>query len=109
MFWFIQKIRKRCFRKKPDVKITREFLKILDCFVQNQERWLSGADVMKDTGLWSGTVYPLTTRMVDRGWLQRWKVAGGRHVFKLNSDAEEQAKDMLAKNAHIWQSPKAVA
>lgn len=109
MFQFIQKIWKHCFREKPRVRVTRGFLKILDCFLRNQERWLSGADVMKDTGLWSDTVYPLTARMVDGGWLQLWKVADGRHVFKLKDDAKEQAKDMLAKNAHIWQPSKMAA
>ncbi len=79
---------------------------ILDCFLRNQERWLSGADVMEDTGLWSGTVYPLTARMVEGGWLQLWKVADGRHVFRLNSDVAEQASGMLAKNARIWRSSK---
>ena len=109
MFQFVQKIWKRRFHKEPSVKVTRGFLKILDCFLRNQERWLSGADVMKNTGLWSGTVYPLTARMVDGGWLQLWKVADGRHVFKLKDDAKEQAKDMLAKNAHIWQPSKMAA
>ena len=46
MFQFIQKIWKHCFCEKPRVKVTRGFLKILDCFLRNQERWLSGADVI---------------------------------------------------------------
>lgn len=83
-------------------------MKILDCFSRNQERGLSGSDVMRETSLLPGTVYPLVIRMVDGGWLQCWMVAGGRRVFKLkDADAAEQAKDMLAKNAHIWELPKA--
>ena len=56
---------------------------------------------MKNTGLWSGTVYPLTARMVDGGWLQLWKVADGRHVFKLKDDAKEQAKDIRLMQEYI--------
>ncbi|MGB2790985.1 MAG: hypothetical protein WBC29_00325 [Candidatus Moraniibacteriota bacterium] len=73
MFQFIQKVWKKDFHKQPvkqEVRITQEFLKILDCFLRNQERWLSGSDVMKETSLLSGTVYPLVIRMVDGGWLQ---------------------------------------
>ncbi len=92
MFQFIQKIIwKKCFHRqdaKQEVRITREFLKILDCFLRNREKWLSGADVMKDTKLWSGTV---VIRMADSGWLQHWKVAEGRRVFKLKGDAVEQS------------------
>lgn len=43
------------FRRKQNVKITREFLMILECFVrnfvQNREKLLSGVDVMNDTKL----------------------------------------------------------
>lgn len=90
------------FRRKQNVKITREFLMILDCFVRNRERWLSGVEIMKNTNLRSGTVYPLTTRMVDGGWLERWEVAEGRRVFRLKGEVFDQAEAMLSGNMHIW-------
>lgn len=106
MFQFIQKWKEKLFRAQgtvQEVRITREFLVILDCFVRNPEKWYSGADVMKNTKLSSGTVYPLLIRMNRAGWIDRRKVANDRRVYKLAHNAGNPAKVMLTENTHIWQ------
>ena len=90
------------FQRNQSVKITREFLMILDCFFRNQERWLSGVDIMHHTQLQSGTVYPLVVRMAKGGWLRKQVVSNGKRVFMLETTVVEQAKDMLEKNTCIW-------
>lgn len=91
---------------RENLSVTSGFLQILDCLVRNQGCWLSGSDIMKETSLSSGTVYPMITRMRDAGWVRKQRATDGRHVFILSdSSIVDRAKAMLAEHSHIWQAP----
>ncbi|RYD51262.1 MAG: PadR family transcriptional regulator [Sphingomonadales bacterium] len=59
--------------------------------VQARE-WRHGYDLMKETGLLSGTLYPLLMRMTDNGLVEaEWREPAqpgrpARHVYRLTAD-----------------------
>lgn len=54
-------------------------------------RWRHGYDLMKETGLLSGTLYPLLMRMTDQGLLEaEWREPArpgrpARHAYRLTA------------------------
>ena len=66
-------------------------------------RWRYGYDLSMETGLPSGTLYPILMRLCDRGWLETgWEdseEAGRppRHIVRLNARGVGAARDALAE------------
>jgi DNA-binding PadR family transcriptional regulator len=62
--------------------------------------WRHGYDLSKETGLKSGTLYPLLLRLAERGWVEaRWdepEYPGRppRHLYRLTAQGETVARDM---------------
>ena len=54
--------------------------------------WRHGYELSKDTGLRSGTLYPLLMRFAERGWVEaRWIEAAApgrppRHIYRLTAE-----------------------
>ena len=84
-----------------------------------QERY--GLELCELTGLPSGTIYPIVTRLEQAGWLESfWEppeqhVAEGRprrRYYRLTKDGAEQARHALAMSyrsgataARLWATP----
>jgi PadR family transcriptional regulator, regulatory protein PadR len=74
---------------------------------------LHGYQLLKGTGLSSGTLYPLLVRLERAGWVtSRWEERsepGGRprrRFYRLSPDAAEPARQVLARNpAPAWLRP----
>ena len=66
-------------------------------------QWRHGYEIAKETGLKSGTLYPILIRLADRGLMEAsWEAeqpAGRprRHLYRLTADGLTQAKAALAK------------
>ena len=64
--------------------------------------WRHGYDLAKQTGLKSGTLYPILVRLADRGLVEAcWeegRPAGRppRHLYRLSSEGLDQARAALA-------------
>ena len=57
-----------------DIRISTQTIKVLSEFMARAADELSGAEIAKQTGLASGTLYPILTRLEDSGWLEsRWE------------------------------------
>lgn len=62
--------------------------------------WRHGYDLSKETGLKSGTLYPLLMRLSERGWVEaRWgasEMAGRppRHLYRLTAEGERTAREL---------------
>ena len=78
--------------------------------------WRYGYELLKKTGLQSGTLYPLLMRLSDQGLLEaQWREpekAGKppRHVYRLTSDGLALARAQVlpvAKTAKKWAGAKA--
>lgn len=53
-------------------RITQQTISVLSALVETRE--LSGSEIAKETGLASGTLYPLVYRLEKAGWLDsRWE------------------------------------
>ena len=50
-------------------RVRKEFLVVLDIYVSNPFKKITGYEIMITTGLKSGTVYPMLLRMEKAGWL----------------------------------------
>ena len=64
-------------------------------------RWRHGYDLSTETGLKSGTLYPILMRLERLGWLEaRWEdePAPGkprRHLYRLTASGTEEAQAIL--------------
>jgi DNA-binding PadR family transcriptional regulator len=66
-------------------------LKLLDALSTQPHEWRHGYDIMKETGLFSGTLYPLLMRMTDQGLVEaEWREPAqpgrpARHAYRLTA------------------------
>ncbi|WP_082443415.1 MULTISPECIES: PadR family transcriptional regulator [unclassified Sphingomonas] len=77
---------------------------VLASLSQQRTAWRHGYDLLKETGLSSGTLYPLLMRMTDQGLVEaEWRAPAQigrppRHVYRLTASgfalALELAGDM---------------
>jgi PadR family transcriptional regulator, regulatory protein PadR len=56
-------------RKSREPRVTFQGLKVLGVFMQDVAQQRSGADIAHQTGLLSGSLYPLLIRYEQAGWL----------------------------------------
>ena len=85
---------------------SRQTRALLAAFLDRSRLWRHGYDLSKETGLRSGTLYPLLMRLSDQGLLEsRWQEAERpglppRHVYRLTAQglalALEQEKQEMA-------------
>lgn len=72
-------------------KHSRQTLALLTAFATRPQAWQHGYEISKETGLKSGTLYPLLMRLSDQGLLDsRWNDAERpgrppRHVYRLTA------------------------
>lgn len=64
---------------------------LLDSLSAQRQQWRHGYDLMKETGLSSGTLYPLLMRMTDQGLVEaEWRDPAqpgrpARHAYRLTA------------------------
>ena len=72
-------------------------MQLLAEFLQRPQEWRYGYDLSRNTGLKSGTLYPILMRMAGRGLLETsWEtVEAGRpprHLYRLTGDGLRYAR-----------------
>lgn len=66
-------------------------LLLLEALSAHEQQWRHGYDLMKETGLLSGTLYPLLMRMTDQGLVEaEWREPAqlgrpARHAYRLTA------------------------
>jgi PadR family transcriptional regulator PadR len=66
-------------------------LMLLQALSAQSRQWRHGYDLMKETGLSSGTLYPLLMRMADKGLIEsEWREPSqlgrpARHAYRLTT------------------------
>lgn len=84
-------------------KSSGQTLALLAVMLDRPRSWRHGYDLSTETGLQSGTLYPILMRLCDRGLLEsRWGPAEQpgrppRHLYRLTSDGMAFAKSELAE------------
>ncbi len=87
-----------------DVRITTAVVKVLAALVDDPAQDRYGLDLIGDTGLPSGTLYPILARLKRAGWVvAEWEdldpVAEGRparRYYRLTPDGVQAARTELA-------------
>ena len=73
-------------------------LLLLEALSARTQQWRHGYDLMKETGLLSGTLYPLLIRMTDQGLVEaEWREPEhpgrpARHAYRLTNAGVEAAR-----------------
>lgn len=73
---------------------------VLLALANSSARWRFGYDLCKETGLKSGSMYPILMRLADRGLLEtRWESPApegrpARHMYRLTSAGREAAREL---------------
>lgn len=77
---------------------------VLASLSRQRAEWRHGYDVLKETGLSSGTLYPLLMRMTDNGLVEaEWREPAQlgrppRHVYRLTADGFALALKLTAED-----------
>ena len=70
---------------------SKQMLRLLDALSMSPSEWRHGYDIIKETGLLSGTLYPLLMRMTDQGLVEaEWREPAqpgrpARHAYRLTT------------------------
>jgi DNA-binding PadR family transcriptional regulator len=84
-------------------KASSQTLKLIAALLEQPRQWRHGYDLAQDTGLQSGTLYPILMRLSDRGLLDsKWQEPAERgrpprHLYRLTSSGLAYARDQIAR------------
>src|ERR1039457_6694688 len=86
-----------CMGRKP--RSSRQTRQLLAVLANDAGRWRHGYELSQQTGLKSGTLYPLLIRLSDEGWLEaRWtgperEGRPPRHEYRLTDAGAALARE----------------
>lgn len=93
--------------------MTKQQLELMRVLLNHGSEWSYGYDVSRESGLKSGTLYPMLIRFSDRGWLEEeWRHEQGekpRHMYRLTGLGRRAAKLALEEAKVVRRKLKAVA
>lgn len=89
----------------PEVRLTMPVVRLLAVLIAEPDGDHYGLELMRASGLASGTIYPILARLTEAGWLEkRWEeldpVAAGRPArayYRLSREALPLARQRLAE------------
>jgi DNA-binding PadR family transcriptional regulator len=75
---------------------------VLAEFLSDDQKWRYGYDISRNTGLKSGTLYPILMRLAEHRMLKTsWETAAEgrppRHMYKLTKDGLRYAREMVSE------------
>jgi DNA-binding PadR family transcriptional regulator len=94
-----------------DRRCSGQTLALLAALAEQPRSWRHGYDLCSETGLKSGTLYPILMRLSDRGLLDsKWmphEPTGRppRHMYRLTAKGMVFAREQLAASAPSIASP----
>jgi PadR family transcriptional regulator, regulatory protein PadR len=86
-------------------RLSHQTLRMLRCFLEQHPDRIAGSDIWKQTGMLSGTIYPIFRRLEGAGWLDsEWEQldpsdAGRprRRLYRLTGLGYNKARAALAE------------
>jgi PadR family transcriptional regulator, regulatory protein PadR len=92
------------------LRLSHQTLDILEALLARPSQWHYGYAISLQTGIPSGTLYPVLMRLDKSGWLEtRWEdapTAGRppRHLYRLTGNGREWAREELrfAQQREFW-------
>ncbi|MGC2741790.1 MAG: helix-turn-helix transcriptional regulator [Candidatus Angelobacter sp.] len=85
-------------------RLSAQTLAVLTELLQPATEWRYGYDLSRETGLKSGTIYPILVRLTEREWLEtRWEQAAEngkpRHMYRLTAAGRRSARALVQESA----------
>jgi PadR family transcriptional regulator PadR len=89
------------------LRLSAETLRVLERFVDRSADWHYGYELSRETGLKSGTLYPILMRLEKHKLLEaRWVTTEDgvppRHTYRLTPNGLELARTRLAEASPRW-------
>jgi len=81
---------------------SKHMILLLQTLAERRQEWRHGYELMKETGLLSGTLYPLLMRMTDQGLVEaEWRAPAQpgrppRHAYRLTAAGFALAREVTA-------------
>jgi PadR family transcriptional regulator len=87
---------------KSDLRLSRQTVNLLEAFIAEPGEWRYGYDLSRDTGLKSGTLYPILMRLEKRKLLEtRWELIENgkppRHMYRLTLRGRELSREAVKR------------
>ena len=88
-------------------KLSTQALALLTLLLEQPRKWCHGYELSQDTGLKSGTLYPLLMRLCERGVLEaKWEESTEpgrppRHMYKLTTAGGALARQAAALHNEV--------
>ncbi len=84
------------------IRISRETLVVLEGFLARPSDWRYGYELSRETGLKSGTLYPILMRLerhslLEARWVATEEGVPPRHTYRLTPNGVEVARAKLAE------------
>jgi PadR family transcriptional regulator, regulatory protein PadR len=91
------------------LRLSAQTLQVLDAFLQNPTDWKYGYDISRNTGLKSGTLYPILMRLAERKLLETgWETSEAgrppRHLYRLTPDGLRFVREHHVAPAFVRQA-----
>jgi DNA-binding PadR family transcriptional regulator len=88
-------------------RLSRETLLLLQQFVNRPTDWRYGYELSRETGLKSGTLYPILMRLekyrlLEAHWVTTQDGVPPRHTYRLTPSGLELARTKLAEARPHW-------
>ncbi|TAM81609.1 MAG: PadR family transcriptional regulator [Acidobacteria bacterium] len=81
------------------IRLSPQTLQVLNRFSQQPAAWLYGYELSRETGLKSGTLYPILMRLakhqlLETRWVQMEEGVPPRHTYRLTSKGIDLARSL---------------
>lgn len=92
---------------QPITRITETTIKVLQCLYEGKGQEIWGLEIVKKTGLKTGTVYPILERLENLGWVtSQWEVSSQRkgarrRTYLLTNSAIDEIANMTPTNSGV--------
>lgn len=86
------------------LRLSSQTIQVLRAFVEAPRRWTYGYDISRDTGLKSGTLYPILMRLAEHKLLETcWETTEPgkppRHMYRLTPGGLRSAREHVRSYA----------
>ena len=98
------------FRVMKSLRLSPQTLQVLERFSRQPAAWRYGYELSRETGLKSGTLYPILMRLakhrlLETRWVEMQKGVPPRHTYRLTADGLEMAKLPAARKVRSPRKP----
>jgi len=91
--------------EEPEIRLTQATLRVLKLFVDEPRKERSGAEIMRETRVLSGTLYPMLRRLERAGWFTAsWEVIDPKEAgrprqrfYRISALGQRSATDALVE------------